>query len=257
LILKKMEMSWRKKMEALDYEKGEKQRDHGRKSLIMKMEMSWRKKMEDLDHEKGEEQKIMEERAWPWSRRRAEGKRWKLLTMKKKKSWRSSRKKDIGYEVGEELKEKDGSSWPWKRRRVEDHWRKSRTWPWSNRRAEGKRWKFLTMKKWKSRISWKKELDHEVGEELKEKDGSAWNSLTVKMEMSWRNKKELDLETGESWRIQGRDWPWSKRRSEGTRMEDLTNWAIKRLKEREWKTLTIVLKIGWSHIDGEDWLFEL
>jgi hypothetical protein len=47
------------------------------------MEMSWRIKMKDLDHGKKEEQEIMEERAWPWSRRRAGGKGWKKMSMKK------------------------------------------------------------------------------------------------------------------------------------------------------------------------------
>jgi hypothetical protein len=104
--------------------------------------------MEDLDHEKEEELKeIMEERAWLWSRRRAEGKRWKLLNMRKKS--RRSRKKELDLEIGEELTDKDGRSWPWKRIRAEgDHGRKS-----------------LTMN---MEISWRKkmeDLDHEKREE--------------------------------------------------------------------------------------------
>jgi hypothetical protein len=112
--------------------------DHGRKSLIMKSDMSWRKMIEALEHEKGEEQEIMEERAWLWNRRRAEGKKMEDLDHEKEKS------KDMSLIMKMDM----------------------------SRRK--KRWKLFTMKKKRSRRSWKKDLDYEDGDELKDKDGRSW-----------------------------------------------------------------------------------
>jgi hypothetical protein len=106
----------------------------------------------------------MDKRAWSWKRIWAEGKRWKILNMSKKRN-RRSLKKDLDHEDGSELKDKDGRSWPWKRRRA--------------------------------RRSWKKELDHEVGEELKEKDGRFW---------PWKKEEQEIMEE--------RAWPWCRRRVE-------------------------------------------
>ncbi len=51
------------------------------------------------------------------------------------------------------------------------------------------------MEKKRSRRSWKKELDHEVGEELKEK---GWESMVMEKKKSRRSlMKELDHEVGE------------------------------------------------------------
>ncbi len=51
------------------------------------------------------------------------------------------------------------------------------------------------MKKRKSRITWNKQLYHEVGKELKEKNGRAW-----KKEAERQRIKKLDCEEGDELR---------------------------------------------------------
>jgi hypothetical protein len=129
------------------------------------------------------------------------------------------------------------------------------------------------MKKEKSRRSWNKDLDHEVGEELKKKewksmssgprekiirtstDIKAWlwkegdeheetrRSLTSKQEGGEGYKKEIDHEVREDLKEQG----WKSRpielqyleKAELTRMEDLDHCATDWLKEHGWRRLTI------------------